>query len=88
MTKKELVAVVAEKAGVEARETEKVYEALVEVLSDEIVKGGVRLNGFGSFKVNARKARTAKNPRTGEVVSVPAKKVVGFKAADTLKERL
>ena len=88
MTRKELLLAVADKAGVEAKEAEKVFEAVFEVLGEEIVKGGVRVNGFGSFKVNERKARVAKNPRTGEEVKVPAKKVVGFKAADSLKERL
>ena len=88
MTRKELLSAVALKAGVEPKEAEKVFEAVFEVLSDEIANGGVRVNGFGSFKVVERKARVAKNPRTGAEVKVPAKKVVGFKVADCLKERL
>jgi DNA-binding protein HU-beta len=44
-------------------------------------EGEVRLVGFGTFKVKNTKARTARNPRTGETVKVPAKKKVSFKAS-------
>lgn len=88
MTKKELVAAVAEKAGVAAGVAAKVYDATVAVLVKEIVKGGVRVDGLGTFKVAKRAARVAKNPRTGAMVKVPAKKAVGFKAAAALKEKL
>ena len=86
MTKKEMLEVIAEKAGVAKSEAEKVFNTTIEVLLKEIKKGGVRVDGFGSFKVTNRAARVAKNPRTGEEVKVPAKKVVTFKAAAVLKD--
>ena len=88
MTKKEMLEVIAEKAGVNKAEAEKVFNASFEVLSQEIKKGGVRVDGFGTFKVSERAARVAKNPRTGEEVKVPAKKVVTFKAAACLKDEV
>lgn len=88
MTKKELVAAVAAKADVPAAVAAKVYDAAFEVLAEEIAKGAVRVDGFGTFKVAERAARVAKNPRTGEMVKVPAKKAIGFKAAADLKAKV
>ena len=88
MTKKELVALVAEKAGVTAAEALKVYNATFDVIADEMKKGDVRVDGFGTFKVAARSARTAKNPKTGAVVKVPAKKVPAFRPASALKDKV
>jgi integration host factor subunit beta len=48
----------------------------------------VELRGFGSFKVKSRRSRLARNPRTGDAVDVPAKRVPYFKASNELKERL
>ena len=86
MTKKEMLEAVSKKANVNKVETEKVFNSTFELLIEEIEKGGVRVDGFGTFKVTSRAARTAKNPRTGEEVKVPAKKVVTFKAAAVLKD--
>ena len=88
MTKKEMVELLAERAEVSKSEAGRMFDETFKLLAEEIAKGGVRVDGFGSFKVNNRAARTAKNPRTGEVVNVPAKKVVAFKAAAPLKERI
>jgi DNA-binding protein HU-beta len=57
-------------------------------LTTQYLKQGkqVKLPGFGTFKVRERKARTAINPKTGEKVEVPAKKVVKFTAAKDLKQ--
>ena len=88
MTKRELVEVVAERANVSKAEAERVYNAVFEVLAEEVAKGEARVDGFGTFKVAQRAARQAKNPRTGEVVEVPAKKVVTFKPATGLKAKV
>ena len=48
----------------------------------------VTFTGFGSFKVKSRRSRLARNPRTGDAVDVPAKRVPYFKASNELKERL
>ncbi|MCQ2776240.1 MAG: HU family DNA-binding protein [Bacilli bacterium] len=88
MTKKELVAAVAEKAGVAAPVAAKVYEAAFAVIAEEMRNGAVRVDGFGTFKVAERAERMAKNPKTGEMVKVPAKKAVTFKPAQALKDSI
>ena len=88
MTKKELVEVLAMRAEVSKAETERVYNAMFALLAEEVAKGEVRVDGFGTFKLAERAAREAKNPRTGEVVKVPAKRVVTFKAASALKAKV
>lgn len=88
MTKKELVDVLAERAEVSKAEALRVFDATFALLAEEVAKGEVRVDGFGTFKLATRAARTAKNPRTGEVVKVPAKKVVTFKPAGALKDKV
>ena len=84
MTKAELVEMIAAETGISKKDTgilENIGRALVS--SDK-----VELRGFGSFKVKQRRSRLARNPRTGESVGVPAKKVPYFKASNELKGRL
>lgn len=88
MTKKDLVAAIADRANVPATVAGKVYDALFEVLTDEVIKGGVRIDSFGTFKVVEKAERDAKNPQTGETVHVPAKKAVKFSAAAALKDKV
>ena len=88
MTKKELVDVLAERAEVSKAEALRVFDATFALLAEEVAKGEVRVDGFGTFKLATRAARTAKNPRTGEVVKVPAKKAVTFKPAAALKAKI
>lgn len=68
-------------------------EKIVGVFFDEIVKrlmedGRVELRGFGAFSTRAREARTGRNPRTGETVSVEAKRVPYFKPGKEMRSRL
>ena len=86
MTKKELLAAIAKKAGVPADAAAKVYDATIDVLVEEIVNGGIRVDGVGTFKVVGKAAKVCKNPKTGESINVPAKKVVKFKAANALAD--
>ena len=73
MTKKELVAYVAEKANItEALKTD----------------GKIQLVGFGSFEVKERAARMGKNPATGETIEIPASKAPSFKAGKALKDTI
>ena len=81
MNKTELVNAMAEKTGMTKTDSKKAMSACLEAIQEELKKGGkVTLIGFGTFSVVSRKARTAKNPRTGKNVKVPAKKVAKFKA--------
>jgi DNA-binding protein HU-beta len=89
MTKKEFTDKMAEKAGMSKVDAQKAYDAFLGVTS-EYLKAGEKVSflGFGAFSVQEKAARTAKNPRTGEMVEVPAKKVVKFKAGSELSSNL
>jgi DNA-binding protein HU-beta len=87
MNKSELVAYMAEQVGSTKVEAEKMLEAFMEGITLTLKKEGtVALTGFGSFSISHRKARDARNPRTGETVKVPARKAPKFKAGKKLKE--
>ena len=87
MNKTELVAAIAEQAGVSKKDAEKTLKAFTDVVADELKKGGkVQLVGFGTFEVRDRAEKTAINPRTKEQIKVPAKKVPAFKAGKALKD--
>ena len=86
MTKADLVAKVAE-TGVTKKESAAALEAIVTAIKDSLAKGEkVSLVGFGTFSVKARKARSGRNPRTGKVLKIKAKKVPAFKAGKGLKD--
>lgn len=87
MNKTELIAALADKAGLNKRDAEKALNAFTDVVTDTLIKGDkVQLVGFGSFEVKDRAARTARNPRTGDELTVPASKAPIFKAGKALKE--
>jgi DNA-binding protein HU-beta len=87
MNKKELIAAIAEKAGLAKKDAEKALNAFVETVSGALKEGKkIQLVGFGTFGTKERAAREAKNPRTGETVSVPAATIPGFKAGKALKD--
>jgi integration host factor subunit beta len=87
MTKAELVDEVARVVQL----TKKQAEAIVNIIFDSIVdslRSGqkIELRGFGSFRLRSRKSRTGRNPKTGEKVDVPSKKIPYFKPGKELKE--
>ncbi len=87
MNKTELIAAVAEKAGLTKKDAERVINATVEAITDSLVKGDkVQVSGFGIFEVKNREARTGRNPRTKETITIPATKLPAFKASKTLKD--
>ncbi|WP_029520722.1 MULTISPECIES: HU family DNA-binding protein [unclassified Persephonella] len=89
MTKAELVAKVAAQAGTTKAAAERCVNAFVAALTEALEKGErVALPGLGVFNVKERKARKGRNPRTGEVIKIPARKVVTFHPAKSLKERV
>ncbi len=91
MTKQELIDHVAKKAGGEM--TKRAASELVDCVFDTVALA-VRKNkrfsypGFGTFVIRTRKARTGRNPRTGEQLKIKASKTIGFKPARTLKDAL
>lgn len=87
MNKTELVASVAEKAGLSKKDAEKAVSAVFESITESLKAGDkVALVGFGTFDVKERAERECKNPRTGETVISPATRVPGFKAGKGLKD--
>jgi DNA-binding protein HU-beta len=87
MNKNELVAEVAAKTGLTKKDAEKAVLALVETVTEAVVKGDkVMLVGFGSFETKIREARIGRNPKTKEAINVPATRVPVFKAGKALKD--
>jgi len=87
MTRTELIDDLANRTGVEKKEAKSFIEHLTTLIEDEIRKGGeVPLKGLGKFRVQHRKARTGRNPLTGEEIQIPAKTVVKFSVAKSLKD--
>ena len=81
MNKSELIKAAAAKAEVSAAAAAKVIDAALEAAVEAVKKGeGVQLIGYATIAVVNKAARKAKNPRTGEVVNIPAKKAVKIKA--------
>ena len=87
MNKTELIAAVAEKAGLTKKEAERVINATVDTITESLVKGDkVQLSGFGIFEAKTREARVGRNPRTKETIQIPATRLPAFKASKTLKD--
>jgi len=86
MTKAQLINKLAEKAKITKKAAAVALDTFVDSVTSSLKKGEkVTLVGFGTFSVAKRKARTAKNPRTGELIKVPAKRAPKFKAGRELK---
>ena len=87
MNKAELVAAIAENAGLSKKDSEKALAAFVSVVTDELKKGEkVQLVGFGTFEVSSRPARTGRNPQTKQTITIAASKAPKFKAGKALKD--
>ena len=87
MNKTELIAEVAEKAGLTKKDAERVINAAVDTITQRLAQGDkVSLSGFGIFEVKAREARVGRNPRTKETIQIPATRMPSFKASKTLKD--
>jgi len=87
VNKNDLVAAVADSAGLSKADATKAVDSVFENITAEL-KGGseVRLVGFGTFAVAQRKATTGRNPRTGETIKIAASKQPKFKAGKALKD--
>jgi len=87
MTKAELIEEIAGRTGVTRRTISIVVDALTETVTDSLSNGEkVTLVGFGTFRVQKRKARQGVNPQTGRRIEVPAKEVPKFKPGRNLRE--
>ena len=87
MNKTELIAAVAEKAGMTKKDAERAVNAALDTITATLAEGGrVQLSGFGIFEVKARDARVGRNPRTKESIQIPATRLPVFKASKALKD--
>jgi integration host factor subunit beta len=90
MTKSELIQRLAERnPHLYMRDVERIVDTIFDEITGALAKGDrVELRGFGAFSVKKREARTGRNPRTGESVTVQAKALPFFKTGKELRERL
>ena len=87
MTKADLVERVAREAEMTKKDAEQLVEIIFETIIDSLNNGEkIELRGFGSFRLRERDARQGRNPKTGEAVEIPAKRVAYFKPGKELKE--
>jgi len=89
MTKAELVGVIAGAADISKASAAKALESYIKTVTTELKKNGkLGLVGFGTFSVIKRKARTGRNPQTGDKIKIKAKKVVKFKPGKGLTDKI
>ncbi len=89
MNKAELIAKIADDAGINKTEANAAIDSFVEAVTKTLKGGGkVTLVGFGTFSVSKRAARNGRNPQTGEVIKIKARKVAKFKAGKELAGKL
>ena len=89
MNKAELIATLADEAGIIKTQANTALDAFVGAVTKTLKKGDkVTLVGFGTFSVSKRAARNGRNPQTGEVIKIKARKVARFKAGKELSGKL
>ncbi|RMX07677.1 integration host factor subunit alpha [Corticibacter populi] len=89
LTKAQLADLLYERIGLSKRESKDIVDAFFELIVRRLIDGeSVRISGFGNFQVRTKGARPGRNPRTGEVIPIEARKVVTFHASNKLKEQV
>jgi DNA-binding protein HU-beta len=89
MNKADMIEQIAQAAEISKSAAERAVDALVTAVKTSLKKGEeVTLVGFGTFLVGARKARTGRNPKTGETINIPASKAPKFRAGKALKDAI
>ncbi|MFM7223369.1 MAG: HU family DNA-binding protein [Bacteroidota bacterium] len=89
MNKAELIAKIADDAGVTKTQANAALDSLISAVTKTLKGGGkVTLVGFGTFSVSKRAARTGRNPQTGAVIKIKAKRVARFKAGKELSSKI
>ena len=86
MNKRDLIAQIAHDTGVTKSSAGATVDSLLETITKALKKGdAITFVGFGTFKTTQRRARVAKNPRTGDAIKIPKRRVVRFTAGKALK---
>lgn len=89
MNRPELITAIAEQAGITKKDAGKVIDAVTDVITEELKKGGkVQIIGFGTFEVSERPERKGFNPQTGDTITIRASKNAKFTAGKALKDSL
>ena len=89
MTKKDIAKKIAEATGIPQMTVTEIVQMLFDGITEVLVEeGNIELRNFGIFKVKKRKARKARNPRTGEKVMVPSRRTVTFKPGREMMKRV
>lgn len=89
MNKTELITKMAEKSELTKKDAEAALKAFIETVEETLMNGDkVQLVGFGTFETRERAAREGRNPRTKEVINIPASTVPVFKAGASFKEKI
>ena len=89
MTKKDIVLKITDQTGIKQVDVKKIVQKTFDVIVDSLVHSEkVELRNFGVFKIKERRARFGRNPRTGESVPVPPRKVVVFKPGLEMKQKI
>ncbi len=87
MTKDEMIDLMANESGISKKQASEALGAFMEGVTRQLKDGNkVSFAGFGTFSISQRKARTGRNPQTGDTIQIPATKVPVFKAGKNLKD--
>jgi integration host factor subunit alpha len=89
MNKKDIVEAIHGTVGFPKRETGRIVDKALEIMKSAMADGeSVMISGFGKFSVRQKQARRGRNPKTGEAMTLPERRVVTFKVSRVLKERV
>jgi integration host factor subunit alpha len=89
MVKADLAKIVAEKISVLPKESAEIVERLFEIMKETLESGEkIMISGFGNFHVLVKRPRKGRNPKTGEAMSISARKVVTFKPSQSLRKAM
>lgn len=89
MNKSDFISAIGNRTLRKDADVKSIIDAAADIIREQLQAGeSITLQGFGTFEVRERAATTARNPRTGETVEVPAKKVPVFKASKALKDAI
>ena len=89
LTKAQLAELLYEQVGLNKREAKDLIDAFFELISQQLISGqDVRISGFGNFQIRTKAPRPGRNPRTGELIPIEARRVATFHASHKLKEQV
>lgn len=89
MTKADIIEGVYEKVGFSKKESAEIVELVFDTLKETLERGDkIKISGFGNFQVRHKRARVGRNPQTGKVIEIPARRVLTFRPSQVLKSAL